>query len=74
MNDQETAKVIVVEVTEEEYAADLARGLHEDEVLHPGRHVFKRGGFLARHGLRPEDVTSAKTDRGLIAQLSNDAD
>lgn len=43
-----------VKVAEEEYQAELARGLAEDEVLHPGQHVFKRGGFLARHGLTPD--------------------
>jgi len=43
-------KDILVDITEKEYRADLARGLREDEVLKPGRHRFKRGGFLARHG------------------------
>jgi uncharacterized protein (DUF4415 family) len=51
MKNKNKPQEIIVDVTEEEYAADLARGLQEDEVLHPGRHVFKRGGFLARHGL-----------------------
>jgi hypothetical protein len=58
---------IVLEVTEEEYAADLAHGFQEDEVLRPGRHVFRRGGFLERHGLKPEDA------RRSIAGLQNDA-
>jgi hypothetical protein len=47
---------IIVEVTEAEYQADLARGLQEDEVLRPGRHRFVRGGFLKRHGVTPEEV------------------
>ena len=45
-----TAEEIIIDVTEEEYLAELASGLQEDEVLKPGRHRFKRGGFLARHG------------------------
>lgn len=53
MSSKAKAKNIVVDVPEEEYQADLARGLQEDEVLKPGRHTFKRGGFLSRHGLRP---------------------
>lgn len=54
MNNSDQAAVITVEVTEEEYQADLARGLAEDEVLQPGRHTFRRGAFLGRHGLTPE--------------------
>ena len=40
---------IIIEVSEENYQRDLAAGLDEDEILRSGRHVFKRGGFLARH-------------------------
>ncbi len=46
----------IIDVTEEEYQADLARGLRDDEVLRPGRHKFVRGGFLKRHGVTPEEV------------------
>lgn len=52
------AKEIIVEVTEAEYRRELATGLREDEVLKPGRHKFKRGGFLARHGIKPDQATS----------------
>lgn len=51
-------KDIVVTVTEKEYQADLARGLHADEALQPGRHTFKRGAFLARHGLKSEQASA----------------
>lgn len=40
---------VIIEVSEENYRRDLAAGLDEDEVLKPGRHKLKRGGFLARH-------------------------
>ncbi len=56
MKKKTLAKEIVVDVTEKEYRADLAKGLREDEVLKPGRHTFKRGGFLARHGLTAEQA------------------
>ena len=46
----------IINVTEEEYEADLARGLRDDEILRPGRHKFVRGGFLKRHGVTPEEV------------------
>ena len=36
-------------VTQEEYEARLKRGWTDDDMLKPGRHKFKRGGFLARH-------------------------
>lgn len=42
-------QTVVVEVSPEEYQADLRRGLAEDETLAPGRHVFRRGAFLRRH-------------------------
>lgn len=40
---------VTIEVSEEDYLADLAAGCDEDETMKPGRYVFKRGGFLARH-------------------------
>ena len=40
---------ITVEVTQAQYDAKRARGLDDDEVLHPGKHKFVRGGFLKRH-------------------------
>lgn len=40
---------IVVEVTQEQYRAALARGLAPDETLAPGVHKFIRGGFRKRH-------------------------
>jgi hypothetical protein len=40
---------VTIEVSEEDYQADLAAGCDEDETMKPGLYVFKRGGFLARH-------------------------
>ncbi len=40
---------VTIEVSEEDYQADLAAGISEDETLKPGRYRMKRGGFLARH-------------------------
>jgi uncharacterized protein (DUF4415 family) len=58
MKSRTKAKEIIVEVTEVEYRRELATGLREDEVLKPGRHKFKRGGFLARHGIKPDQISS----------------
>ncbi len=44
------AQTIVVDVSADDYKADLAKGLQEDETLQPGRYIFRRGGFLQRHG------------------------
>jgi len=49
---------IVIDISEEEFRTELEAGLAEDEVLHPGRHIFRRGGFLARHSLTPSTATS----------------
>jgi hypothetical protein len=51
---------VIIEVSEENYAADIAAGLSEEETLKPGRYKFKRGGFLARHPeLKTEERKSA---------------
>jgi uncharacterized protein (DUF4415 family) len=52
------AKHVVIDITDEEYQADLAKGLQEEEVLKPGRHTFKRGAFLARYGLKADEELS----------------
>lgn len=38
-----------IDISDEEYQSDLHQGLTEDETLSPGRHLFRRGGFLQRH-------------------------
>lgn len=40
---------VMIEISEENYLADVAAGIDEEETLKPGRHKMKRGGFLARH-------------------------
>ena len=40
---------VTIEVSEEDYQADLAAGIDEEATMKPGPYVFKRGGFLARH-------------------------
>ncbi len=62
----------VIEVTPEDYAAALARGLAPDETLRPGRHPIARGGFLNRHGLTPADVEAAPVQ--IEIKLPLDAD
>ena len=42
-------RTVAVLIFPEEYQSDLQRGLTEDETLAPGRHLFRRGGFLIRH-------------------------
>ena len=40
---------VTIEVSEEDYQADLAAGIDEEDTLKPGRYKMKRGGFLKRH-------------------------
>ena len=40
---------VIIEVSEEDYQADLAAGIDEEATMKPGRYKFKRGGFLGRH-------------------------
>lgn len=60
-------KEIVADVTEDEYESDLRRGLQEDEVMKPGRHKFRRGEFLRRHG-----ITSVPTKVRISADIDLD--
>jgi hypothetical protein len=51
---------VTIEVSEEDYQADLAAGIDEEDTLKPGRYKMKRGGFLARHPeLKLQDKKSA---------------
>jgi hypothetical protein len=51
---------VIIEVSEEDYKADLAAGIDEEATMKPGRYKFKRGGFLARHPeLKIEDKRTA---------------
>jgi hypothetical protein len=40
---------VTIEVSQEDYQADLAAGINEEHTMKPGRYKMKRGGFLARH-------------------------
>ncbi len=40
---------VTIEISVEDYRADLAAGIDEEDTLKPGRYKMKRGGFLARH-------------------------
>lgn len=40
---------VTIEVSEDDYQADLAAGIDEEDTMKPGRYKMKRGGFLARH-------------------------
>jgi len=40
---------VTLEVSEQDYQADLAAGIDEEATLKPGRYKMKGGGFLARH-------------------------
>lgn len=46
---EDDGETVIIEVSEENYQRDLAAGLDEGEILKPGRHKLRRGGFLARH-------------------------
>ena len=51
---------VTIEVSDEDYQADLAVGIDEDDTLKPGRYKMKRGGFLERHSeLNLKDEKSA---------------
>jgi uncharacterized protein (DUF4415 family) len=53
MNDK--AQKVGIDVTDKEHQSDLTNSLQEEEVRKPGRRAFKRGAFLARHGLKGKE-------------------
>ena len=54
---------VTIEVSEEDYQADLAAGIDEEDTLKPGRYVFKRGGFLERHPEFKSKIRTARNER-----------
>lgn len=40
---------VVIEVTKDDYRRDIRSGVSDERALQAGRHVFRRGGFKARH-------------------------
>lgn len=46
--DEDDGENVTIEVSEEDYLADLAAGIDEEDTLKPGRYEMKRGGFLTR--------------------------
>ena len=40
---------VTIEISEEDYQADLAAGIDDEATLRPGHYKTKCGGFLARH-------------------------
>lgn len=46
---EEKGDEVIIEVSPEDYARQMAAGILPDETLPPGRHKGIRGGFLKRH-------------------------
>lgn len=51
---------VTIEVSEQDYQADLPAGIDEEDTLKPRRYKMKPGGFLVRHpGLKLKDKKRA---------------
>ena len=50
------SKDVTLVVTPEDYDREIRSGIKPDETFKPGTHKGRRGGFLERHGLTPEQV------------------
>jgi hypothetical protein len=46
---EDDGETVTIEISEEDYQADLAAGIDEEHTLKSGRYKMKRGGFLKRH-------------------------
>ena len=69
---EDDGRNVMIEVSEEDYERERAQGIPEDELLKPGRHRFRRGGFLERHGLKPEDGNSPKIKVRISIHIDSD--
>lgn len=56
----------VFEVTPEQYEADLQRGLTNEETLHPGKYLVRRGNFFANH---PELKSPQRTPKTRVTMF-----
>lgn len=56
---EDNGENVTIEISDEDYQADLAAGIDEGDTLKPGRYKMKRGGFLARH---PEIMIKNRKD------------
>jgi uncharacterized protein (DUF4415 family) len=65
---EDDGKNVVIEVSEEDYLREKAAGVEEEFLLKPGRHVFRRGGFLERH----PDFLSQKIETSVIVSIHLD--
>jgi uncharacterized protein (DUF4415 family) len=70
-HDSPTTGEIVINVTPEEYLAELSAGVPEEQTLTPGQHVFQRGGFRRRH---PEFTDTKSVGRKVRISICLDAD
>lgn len=67
---EEKGDEVIIEVSPEDYAREMAAGVLAEETLSPGRHKFIRGGFRKRH---PNfDPKTAKISVGLYLHLDHD--
>lgn len=67
---EEKGDEVIIEVSPEDYAREMAAGISPGETLVPGRHEFIRGGFRKRH---PDyDSKNAQARVGLYLCLDRD--
>ncbi len=69
---EDNGRDVIIEVSEEDYQRELAQGVEEEFLLKPGRHKFRRGGFLERHGVTPEEVRAAAAKVHISIKLDAD--
>lgn len=64
-------RTVTMVVTQKDYDHALSLGISPDEVLKPGAHIGRRGGFLERH---KKDLESGRieTKSGTYVKLDRD--
>src|SRR6266850_1471514 len=51
---------VVIDIAQDDYRREVKKGVKEEHALKPGRHVFRRGGFKARHPSFDSSNTAVK--------------
>jgi hypothetical protein len=67
---EEKGDEVIIEVSPENYAREMAAGVLPEETLPPGRHKFIRGGFRKRH----PDFDSKTAEKKVRVNLALDLD
>jgi uncharacterized protein (DUF4415 family) len=67
-------KDLILDMTQEDYQTQLAKGIDQEAILQPGEHKFERGGFFSRHNIKPGEIDTSLKNIKIAISIRLDAD